>query len=215
MFQRFKNWLYGAGVAVIAAFGIQIHRPPTIDVVVTASPTPVVIPTETPKQTVTPSPTPFVSLEIKVPKLVLGKITGASTNEVEMIKRSIILANDIMSSECFKNQILKSKFTNTNGLSNQQIFELLAKKPMLANVEIFDGSWKQNYVWKTMGIDQGDGVVYVNRFFLSTDLVLASLIMHEDEGHQNGFHHSSSTDYNSIPYSINRIAEEDCVEFTK
>jgi hypothetical protein len=189
---KFKKWAVGTGAAIAAAVGIQTIRPKTI---------------ETPPQVhVQPAPTPIQKPAVTglhYPSLVVGKITGATDEETSIIMQAIGKANAVLKSDCFHQHVLTANFTSTNGLTNKEIFDVLSAKPRLANVELFDGTWKQNQVWRTIAYDQGDGVVYVNRYFFGDVNDCASMLMHEAIGHQNGFTHESAEEYTSIPYEMN------------
>lgn len=195
---RFKRWAHATWITIAGALGIQYVRPPVMDVK-----PPVITTTATP----TPQPTVAPPAGAKTPRLILGEVSGATPAETYKVNHAISLVNNTMATECFRNKFIAAKFTNTKGLTNEQIYNALVNGKRMARVEIFDGTWTQNYVYKTMGYDIGDGVTYVNRFYLSTDLILGSLIVHEALGHGSGFSHSSASDYRSVPYSLNNFIE--------
>ena len=66
---------------------------------------------------------------------------------------------------------------------------------------MFDGSYMQNYVYRTVGYDIGDGTVYMNRHFVDSSSIAASNILHEI-AHELGFHHDQ-VKATSIPYGLN------------
>lgn len=137
------------------------------------------------------------------PVLVKGNFSGSDT-ERGLFAEAVDKVNAVYESNCFQGEMLGSKFTNTKGLSNAQVLGEFASRNLVANVRFFSGSFKQNYVWKTVGYVNGDGNIYVNRFFVKSSDKLASNIMHE-KAHDVGFKHKSSTEYTSVPYSMNRI----------
>lgn len=176
------------------ALGVQYARPPVMDTnppIAHASPTPV------PVEEVSP---------LDAPHMQVGQILNATDAEKSLVSQSFDLANAVLASDCFKSKVLAAHFTETNNLSNEEIYALLKSKPIAVNVSFFNGSWYQNYVSKTMGYDIGDGTAYVNRFYVSTSLVLASLETHEAEGHGQGFHHYGDKPP-SVPYQFNNFIE--------
>lgn len=198
---RFKRWVVVTWATVASALGIQYKRPPVIehrDPIVQASPTPA---------SSTPTPMPPARPIDGVPSMALDKLKGAYGTEIDMVKRSFAEANDIMKTPCFMNKILGADFTEDNGLTNQQIYNLLASGVKKVNAEMYDGSWWENYVYKTMGYDIGDGTVYMNRFYADTTAIVRSLITHEGEGHGNGFHHYQAHS-TSVPYQLNDFIED-------
>lgn len=141
-------------------------------------------------------------IETSKPEIILDGMIGQTKDEEKMIIDAVKSANDVMSTECFRNYILDGSFTETNNLSTSQIYNIFASKKVKTKVKMFTGSFIQNYVYKTMGYDIGDGTTYANRFFVKDADTLASLIMHEAEGHGQGFHHYKKKS-TSIPYSLN------------
>lgn len=141
------------------------------------------------------------------PEVLLTGTINAKPEEVKLINEAIKLSNTVMATECFRNAILDGKFTETNGLTNTQIYDLIASKKMSVKVQMFTGNFYQNYIAKTMGIDKGNGIVYINRFFVKDADEMASLILHEAEGHGQGFHHYDVKS-TSVPYSLNSIYDK-------
>lgn len=173
--------------AILVGLGIQYARPPVMET------TPEV-----------PAPMTIKYPPVKTngrPSVSAGNITNASEANYAIYKEAVAKANAVAQSDCFRDFIFKAKFTETNDLTNQQIYEKFSEYDTVANVEFFYGTWKQNYVYKTQGIDIGDGVVYANTFFISTADDLASLILHE-AAHQRGHVHNGVKS-TSVPYSMN------------
>lgn len=146
-------------------------------------------------------------IETSRPEINLAGMIGQTPEEARMITEAIKSANAVMRTECFRNSILDGKFTETNGLTNSQIYNLIASKKVNTKVKMFTGSFTQNHVYKTMGYDIGDGITYANRYFVKDADMLASLIMHEAEGHGQGFHHYNAKN-TSVPYSLNSIYDK-------
>jgi hypothetical protein len=155
-------------------------------------------------------PEPVVINGDSYPSFRLQSVDGVdgTTAEYELTKKAVQVLNKGCKLAKFKALVLQAKFTETNGLTNQQIYNKLMEHVNLVKVSFFNGSFRQNYIWKTVGLDVGDGVVYVNRHFVTNEKALASLILHET-CHKLGFSHLiKGGKYTSIPYTCNRIIEE-------
>lgn len=152
-------------------------------------------------------PTPPPPLNTIPSLLEIGDIISANEEERQMCITSIIHVRDVLSSKFFKEEVLSTKFTNTDGFTNEQIYEKFVKSKLIVNISMFYGSWWQNHRTKTVGYDVAtDDYVHANRFFVYRSTVLASLIIHE-LSHALGFHHNSQYEYSSVPYSMNKISE--------
>lgn len=131
-----------------------------------------------------------------------------NANERGMVEQAIDIADAIVRSPYFADEVLRAKFTGTNGKSNEQILAYFTERAHTVNVKMFTGSFMQNRVYKTVGFDAADDdFVHANRYFVRDAERLASLIMHECLGHGLGFHHDSANERTSIPYALNGITE--------
>lgn len=141
-----------------------------------------------------------------VPIIVLGKITGATAAEMPMIADGVALANTTMATACFKTFVLAASWTETDGLTQAQIWDKLCSGPVSVDVDMYTGSAYENYVSKTIGYEKEPGVVHMNRFFVDTAYMVADNIIHEAEGHSQGFHHYG-VKATSVPYGLNDAFE--------
>jgi len=142
--------------------------------------------------------------ESGIPEINIGEIRGASNSEKKIIGDAVEYVRRVVYSNEFKDGVLQTQFTSTNGLTNEHILEKFITKSVTVNVEMYTGSFIENRVWKTQGKDIGDGVVYANRYFISSAFDLADLILHE-VAHQLGFHHVSASESTSVPYRMNQL----------
>lgn len=188
---KLKRWSIAAWLTILSALGIQYQRPATLEHV-----KPVVV---------NPTPTPIANKTGK-PVIRVGTVTSKAS-EKEMIKLGFEYAGIIAASECFKDRVLNAKFTENKVLSNQQIYNLFSSKEVVTDFSMFDGSFMQNYVWKTQGLDVGDGVVYANRFYIQNAIDVGDLILHEALGHGMGFSHKG-VKATSVPYQLNNFYRE-------
>jgi hypothetical protein len=141
-----------------------------------------------------------------VPVLAIGKITGATTAELTMIANGLTLANTTMATACFKTYVLSAKWTETNGLSQPQIWDKLCSGPINVDVDMYDGSWYEDHVSLTIGYENEPGTVHMNRYFVNTAYMVADNIIHEGEGHSQGFSHYGVKS-TSVPYGLNNAFE--------
>lgn len=170
---------------------------------ISPQPTPSVVAEPSPVPTIQPAPVMFNKLSV-------GAISGASDAEVTMIYKGVELANEMLRSDCFKEWVTSARYTENQGLSQAQIFQMVTTVPQKADVEMYTGDWKANHYYRTIGYenDPFDGVVHMNRYFVNTAYMVADNLIHEIEGHSQGFRH----DYvkaTSQPYGMN-YAYEGC-----
>lgn len=172
------------------------------------------VPTVTPSPVVLASPTPLISPTpapaVTGPIISVRKITGASFAEIKMIGEGVALVNQKISSYCFKEWVTAASYTENNGLTSTQIFDLIARNPVMVDVEMYMGDWRANHIDKTIGFeyDPFDGVVHINRYFVKTAYMVGDNLVHEGEGHSQGFHHYQ-VHSTSQPYGMN-YAYEGC-----
>jgi hypothetical protein len=140
------------------------------------------------------------------PVLIVGKLTGNTMAEVKMVADGVVLANDTMKTPCFKAAVLSAKWTETNGLTQAQIWDKLCSGPVTVNVDIYTGSWYENNISKTIGYENEPGTVHVNRYFVDTAYMVADNLIHEGEGHSQGFSHYG-VKATSVPYGLNHAFE--------
>lgn len=137
-------------------------------------------------------------------KVKLGKVSGAINYEPAMIEKAVYYVDRVVVSDAFRDEVLKAQFTSTNNLNNEEIYHVLTDGIIVVNVTMFYGSFIQNKVYKTVGLDNGSGIVFANRYFVKTAFDMGSLILHE-YAHQKGFHHESAAEKSSVPYTMNAI----------
>jgi hypothetical protein len=120
-------------------------------------------------------------------------------------------ANIILASPRFKEELLKSKMTETNGMTSQQVYDCIMKADQLNPLDKLDVLDIQivmyNARWSgVVGYTYFESLfVWVNRKFFGTPKYVASNLIHEPT-HQLGFGHGGKFS-TSVPYTMNRIAE--------
>jgi hypothetical protein len=140
------------------------------------------------------------------PRLELQSVLFAKAGEAERINEALLTANRRLASKCFKDAVLNARYTETLGLSQAQIYGMLSQSPSRLTVELFDGSWIENHIWKTMAYDGDGSHIRINRFFLKTDETIAGTMVHERLGHGYGFMHKG-VKRTSVPYGIQNALE--------
>lgn len=142
------------------------------------------------------------------PTVAVAKLTGATGDEPKMVADGIALANATMRTACFRDHVLSAAWTETGGLTQAQIWEKLCKGTITVDVDLYTGSWYQNHVTHTVGYENEPGVVHMNRYYVNTAYMVADNVIHEAEGHSQGFTHYG-VKATSVPYGLNG-AFEDC-----
>lgn len=149
---------------------------------------------------------------LAVPTVSVHSISGATVQEEQMIAEGVQLANRVLAGPCYKQWVLAATYTENNGLTQAQIWDLMAAQPVTVDVEMYLGDWRANHWAKTVGYenDPYDGVVHMNRYFVKTATMVADNLVHEGEGHSQGFHHYGAFS-TSDPYGQN-YALEGCLQ---
>lgn len=191
---RFKRWVVASAIGISSLLGYHAVTPPVME----QKPITVVLPEPSPAE-ITPE-----IIEGQKPTIRPGVILGAVGNEKAIFLDGITNANKVLQSDCFEKAVLEAHFTEANGLTNEQIYILLASKLKTIGVKIFTGTFTQNYIYKTMGLEgTGDGVIGINRHFVDTAYEIGSVVLHEF-AHNFGFKHFGEKS-TSIPYTFNDI----------
>ncbi|MGZ3419013.1 MAG: hypothetical protein ACXVEE_14170 [Polyangiales bacterium] len=145
-------------------------------------------------------------IETGFPVIVVGKITGATGDEPKMIADGVTLVNATMKTSCFRDFVLSASWTETNGLTQAQIYDKLCSGPITVDVDMYMGSWYDNHVTHTVGYEKEPGVVHMNRYYVNTANMVADNLIHEAEGHSQGFRHDG-VKATSVPYGLNDAFE--------
>jgi hypothetical protein len=190
--QTLKRWLTTVGLILGALLGYQVQRPPILE-------------TPAPTSQTSPTPAPTVSPSNDVANVVIGQMKNADVSQQEQIVIAAGYVRQVLTSDCLELGILKTIFTETNGLTNGQIYHKFIDTKHTLNYSFFYGSRWQNYMSKTVGYDIGDGVVYMNSFYVKDAKTIMSLTFHE-LAHGLDFRHDG-TKATSVPYKMNEISE--------
>lgn len=142
-------------------------------------------------------------------KIKVNPQRGMSTAELEKINAAVQGLEKILNSDRFKIELLLAKMTETNGLTNQQVYDKIMAGDQVINGDemgvldfnlvLYRKSWS-----KVVGYTFTNSMtIWVNRKYFSTPKSISENIGHELM-HQLGFFHNKiwST---SVPYTMNRI----------
>ena len=123
-----------------------------------------------------------------------------------MIADGVTLANATMKTSCFHDFVLSASWTETNGLTQPQIWDKLCSGTITVDVDMYLGTWYENHVSKTIGYENEPGTVHMNRYFVDSAYMVADNLIHEGEGHSQGFTHYG-VKATSVPYGLNDAFE--------
>ncbi len=211
---RLKRWLGGTLAGIAALVGLHKVQPVSYE---TGTP-----PKESSLEMSLPSATPAMQ---GIPSIQVGNIEALPV-DVEKIQKGFEYANKVLATECAHQFVIQSHFTenyqyDANGkhgleLTGGQIWNILANQPVKVNVVMFTGTRYQNYISKTIGYEDEPGTVYMNRYFVETAYDVADNLLHEGEGHSQGFSHYITSHgwptSTNEPYGINAMFEKCAAE---
>lgn len=126
-----------------------------------------------------------------------------------MVRHAFVVANKMLTSGCFRDELRKAKLTNTNGDSAKQVYEKLTSSPTKLTVELFNGSFLQNHIWRTVGYEDErfPNTTFMNRYFVNSVSMAADNLLHE-AAHSRGYRHRNAKEFTSVPYTMNAIYDQ-------
>jgi hypothetical protein len=150
-------------------------------------------------------------------------VTTADQGSEKMLVAAATLANRVLQTDCFQHALERARLTSTCATgncasmpdANEVLRTLRPSKPVDVNVSLFDGTWWQNHVNRTVGYDSGVGSgseIRMNKYFIHASRMAASNLLHE-YAHVLGYRHRNARESTSVPYTMNRIFEECTSEF--
>lgn len=145
-------------------------------------------------------------------KLVVTNLADLHEWDAKRIEFALLGANRILASAEFKAKLLAATLTETNGLTNQGVYDCIMAADQLnptdkkgeldVQVLLYRKSWS-----KVVGYTFVDSLsIWVNRKFFGGPCNIASNLVHESS-HQLGFLHQGRWS-TTVPYTLNRIVEE-------
>ena len=150
-------------------------------------------------------PTPVVNPTLAYPEIAITDVTGTDT-ENRRARMAAILNNVVLASDCFKYEVLNTDFSDTKGLTNQQIYDAFRTKVIEIEVVFFTGDHEQNEVEGLVGYYSVSTphTIYQNRYVVGSAFASASNMLHE-VAHVLGFEHKKKIMIYSVPYQMNAI----------
>jgi hypothetical protein len=152
-------------------------------------------------------PEPEASGDYSSSPISLGEFVG-SEDERQAAAQGIMLANMVLRSRCFRDEVLSRSLTNTDGDANSEVFRKMQSGGTF-DVTFFHGSWKENNLWKTVGRDSESAPrnIQLNSHFVKNGWWVGSTVLHE-AAHAYGYRHHSAREHTSVPYTMNALFEE-------
>lgn len=192
-----KNYLLIALLFLNSCSHVQTKPAP--DIIQAPNPAPIV------EATPIPSASPIAE---KKPSIIYEPIE-AWDSELPFIHEGERQANAVLVSDCFKNEVMASKFTENLGLTSAKIYQkFVDASPMKVGITLFNGGWYEK-INHTVAYEGNP--IRMNRKYVQTETYVASTSLHEGFGHGLNFRHDYNIDYNTsqtIPYTLNRIFEK-------
>lgn len=138
--------------------------------------------------------------------LMILEVVNGSIPEKNTVSQAHDLIVKVVASPLFASKLLAATLTETNGLTNAQVLDKLVQATLSITV------WMYNRWWtKVIGYTYfKTNTIYVNRKFFHGPVSVGSNLLHECS-HILDFAHNGAW-ATSVPYTLNRIFEECCVE---
>lgn len=137
-------------------------------------------------------------------KIILLDFWGGSSAERALVTKAAKLVTYVTKEPDFQNLFLAEKCTETMGLDQVDIVNLISSLEEDTNINIYNRWWS-----KVVGYTQLHGnTISLNRKYLRGIIGVASNLGHEVL-HQQGFTHDKSW-HSSVPYTFNRVFEKTC-----
>ena len=138
---------------------------------------------------------------------------GFTEEEKALYRRAVQKAEAALNSKKFYTEFMKSKFTSTKGLSNQEIFDML-----MSGIDMFNKAEDHDIdVFITMYYANTRVVGYTNpstcktwvnrKFFSEYDEADISCNLIHEYLHKVGFDHKSAKELTSVPYAVGYLLE--------
>ncbi len=165
-----------------------------------------------------PSPDPIVTTPVSNPQVVsgvatprveVGTISCQTFDQRLIIYKGFDLLNRVFASPEYKKEFMAFEFEQTNGMSNQQIWDLMVSKAgTKLNVDLHDMGYIRDHFEHTIGLEDARDpeTVYMNSYFVGTPFMVMTNGAHEFM-HYLKFSHANPTDYKSVPYGQNAVVE--------
>ena len=124
----------------------------------------------------------------------------------QMVSDGITLLNSTIATQEYHDEFMAFQFVQTNGMTNEQLWELFCKAPIEVSIKLWDMGFIRDHFQHTIGYEDPNfpNMVFVNSFFVGTPYMVADNVAHE-VWHILGLHHNHPTDYTSVPYAQNTI----------
>lgn len=164
------------------------------------------------KRAIVPAPNPIESPVVIAPPVATGEFklkvkildtSGFTKSDLDKIELATVIIEVVVNSIIYRELFLVAKFTETNGKTNQEIFnELLSGDCQFTDADgTIDLKLVMYYKRYSSVVGYFDGTpfsIFINRKFFSTPLSIASNLLHEYL-HIIGYSHYGAFE-TSVPY---------------
>lgn len=144
------------------------------------------------------------------PQIVLGTISCETDDQKTMINAGYDMLDKVLADPRFKVAFLAFPFVQTNGMSNQDLWDLAcAQSPITMNCDLHDMGFKYDRIYHTVGLDDASdpNTCYMNSYIVDSPYMVADNLLHET-WHRLGLSHINPTDSTSVPYGNNTLFEQ-------
>lgn len=146
-------------------------------------------------------------------KITVHNNTNFSAKQLEKYKRAVAMTEKVINTERFKQKFMATKFTNTQGKSNQELYDL-----MMSGAETLDPIVDNEAdVFITMYYKNNSTVGYTypsvkdtwvnSKFFDQYDEADIGCNLIHEWWHKLGMGHSSASEHTSVPYACGYLVE--------
>lgn len=136
---------------------------------------------------------------------ILEVVNGTDQEKATLAKGKDLVLK-VVASPLFASKLLAASLTETNGLTNAEVLQKITAASLEVTLWMYSKWWS-----KVVGYTYfKTNTIYVNRKFFRGPVAEGSNLLHE-MSHILGFAHEFVWE-TSVPYTLNRIFEECCVE---
>ena len=156
-------------------------------------------------------------------KLVIkvNKQDGFSDEQFEKYLSAIELTQKVINAKRFEEKLMKLKLTNTNGLTNKEIFSKMRSgaedlDPVVDNeVDVFITMYYKNNSTVGYTFPSVKDTWVNSKFFNSYEPADIGCNLIHEWLHKLGFNHASAKEHTSVPYAVGYLVEECIREMIK
>lgn len=131
---------------------------------------------------------------------------GTTPDDTELLEQAVALISEVTATKRFADLLMAAPLTETQGKANAQVLQDIDCARLQVSINLYDSWWSKVIGWTTL---QGN-IIHVNRKYFHGVVSIASNLLHEGS-HILGYTHNGVW-ATSVPYTLNRIFEQVCME---